>query len=280
MEVRFLVCSLFLISFTGLKAQGNFSAAVNFKTEPTEKINFNETDITLFYQKKLGTKSKIANTLEYSNLKVNYELNPYNFYADQDRFNQVQNKFEFSSEIAEKTKWKLSVIPTANFESKLDFSDVTVLGSLEISQQIGSKLNVIAGVGRTSIFGAPKITPMIAFDYKMNEKTDFRIGFPDSRISYSNNDRNKFSLTNSFNGNFYHLDEKSTTDYNAEKAVLSQMTSALEYERNVGSHCFLNFKAGYDFNKKYNLLDSNDHKVYDYSTGNGYVLGIGIKYKQ
>ncbi|MDQ8011726.1 MAG: DUF6268 family outer membrane beta-barrel protein [Flavobacterium nitrogenifigens] len=280
MKVRFLICSLFLISFLGLKAQGNFSAAVNFKTEPTEKINFSETSIAVFYQKKIGTKSKIANTLEYSNLKVNYELNSYNFYADQDKFNQVQNKFEYSSEIAEKTKWKLSVIPTANFQSKLDFSDVTVLGSLEISQQISSKLSITAGAGRTSIFGAPKITPIVAFDYKMNEKTDFRIGFPDSKISYSNNDRNKFSLTNSFNGNFYHLDETSSIDDNAEKAILSQMTSALEYERNVGGNWFLHFKAGYDFNKKYNLLDSSNHKIYDYTTGNGYVLGIGIKYKQ
>lgn len=280
MKVRFLVCSLFLISFLGLKAQENFSATIDFKTEPTEKINFDETNVAIFYQKKLGAKSKIANTLEYSNLKVNYEFNPYNFYADQDKFNQVQNKFEYSSEIAEKTKWKLSVIPTANFQSKLDFSYITVLGSLEISQKLSPKLAVIAGAGRTSIFGAPKITPIVAFDYKMNEATNFRIGFPDSKVSYSNNDRNKFSLTNSFNGNFYHLDEASDTDKRAEKAVLSQMTSALEYERNVGGNWFLNFKGGYDFNKKYNLLDSSDHKIYDYNTGNGYVLGIGIKYKQ
>ncbi|MEN2488153.1 DUF6268 family outer membrane beta-barrel protein [Flavobacterium sp. B11] len=280
MKVRFLVCSLFLISFLGLKAQENFSAAINFKTEPTEKINFNETNIAIFYQKKLGAKSKIANTLEYSNLKVNYELNPYNFYSDEDKFNQVQNKFEYSSEIEEKTKWRFSIIPTANFQSKLDFSVITVLGNLEISQRLSSKVNVIIGAGRTSIFGAPKITPIAAFDYKMNERIDFRIGFPNSRISYSNNDRNKFSLTNNFNGNFYHLDKTVDADNKAAKVVLSQMTSALEYERNVAGNWFLNFKAGYDFNKKYKLLDSDDHKIYDYNTGNGYVLGIGIKYKQ
>ncbi|MFC0779405.1 DUF6268 family outer membrane beta-barrel protein [Flavobacterium sp. HJSW_4] len=280
MKVRFLICSLFLISFLGLRAQENFSAAVNFKTVPTDKINFSETDIALFYQKKLGTKSKIANTLEYSNLKVNYDFNPYNFYADQEKFNQVQNKFEYSSEITEKTKWQLSIVPTANFQSKLDISDVTVLGSLSINQQLSSKLNVILGASRTTIFGTPKVTPIIAFDYKMNEKTDFKIGFPDSKISYSNNERNKFSLTNSFNGNFYHLDQTTHTDNTAEKAVLSQMTSALEYERNVSGNWFLNFKAGYDFNKKYNLLDGSDHKIYDYNSGNGYVLGIGIKYKQ
>lgn len=280
MKVRFLICSLFLISFSLLKAQENFSASVNFKTEPTEKINFNETDVAFFYQKKLGKKSKIANTLEYSNLKVNYDFNPYDFYKEQDKFNQIQNKFKFSNEISEKTKWQLSIIPTVNFQSDLDFSDFSLLGNLEISQKFGSKASLTVGAGRSSIFGAPKITPIVAFDYKINDKADLKIGFPDSKISYSNNERNKFSLTNSFNGKFYHLDEKTNTQNSAEKAVLSQMTSALEYERNVSGNWFLNFKAGYDFDKKYKLLDSNDHTLYDYNTGNGYVLGIGIKYKQ
>lgn len=274
------MCSLFLISFLGMKAQEHFGVSMNIKTEPTKKINFNETDIAVFYQKKIGTQNTITNTVEYSNLKVNYEFNPYNFNADQDKFNQIQNKFEYSYEMSEKTNWQISIIPTANFQGNLDFSDLTVLGNLEINQKISSRLNVILGAGRTSIFGAPKFTPIIAFDYKMNEKTNFRIGFPDSKFSYSNNERNKFSLTNSFNGNFYHLDVSADKDSNAEKAVLSQMTSAFEYERNVTKNWFLNFKAGYDFNKKYNLLNNNDHKVYDYNTGNGYVLGVGIKYKQ
>ena len=279
MKVRFLICSLFLISILSMKAQENFAAYANIKIEPTDKINFNETNIGIFNQKKLGTKNKISNTLEYSSLKVIYDFNPYNFYADVERFNQVQDKFEFSNQIFEKTKLSISVIPTANFQKNLDFSDVTVLGNLEIEQQLSSKINIILGAGRTSIFGSPKFTPIIAFDYKMNEKANLKIGFPDSKVSYSNNERNKFSWTNSFNGNFYHLDEINNEN-KAEKAVLSQMTSALEYERNVSNNWFLNFKAGYDFNKKYNLLNSSNNKVYDYNTGNGYVLGIGIKYKQ
>jgi len=279
MKVRFLICSLFLISVLSMKAQENFAAYANIKMEPTEKINFSETNSGIFYQKKLGTKNQISNTLEYSSLKVNYDLNQYDFYADQERFTQIQNNFQYSNQLLEKTKLRISVIPTANFQENLDFKDITVLGNLEVEQQLSSKIKVILGAGRTSVFGVPKFTPIAAFDYKMNEKTNFKIGFPDSKVSYSNNERNKFSLTNSFNGNFYHLNEINNTD-KAEKAVLSQMTSALEYERNVSNNWFLNFKAGYDFNKKYNLLDSDNHKVYDYNSGNGYVLGIGIKYKQ
>lgn len=276
MIVRFLICSLFSISFLSIKAQGNFAAYANIKTESTNKINFNQTDIAVSYEKDLGVNYKIKNTLEYSNLKVNYELNPLDFYQDQDKFNQIQNKFEFSHKISEKTNWAFSVVPTVNFQQNLDISDLTVLGNITINQQLNPKLNIVIGAGRTSIFGAPKFTPIAALDYKFNEKTNLRIGFPDSKITYSNNERNEFKLTNSFNGSFYHLD----TSNDKEKAVLSQMTSAFEYERNVSSNWFLNFKAGYDFDKKYKLLDNSDHQLYNYNTGNGYVLGIGIKYKQ
>lgn len=278
MKVRFLIGSVFLISFLSMQAQENFSVSASIKAAPTDNVNFNTTDITVNYQKKLGAKNSITNTLEYSNLKINYDLNSFDAYTDQDRLNQIQNKFEFSREISSQTKVNLTVIPTANFQQNLDFSDLTILGNLEIDQQLSSKTNVILGAGRTSIFGKPRYTPTLAFNYKMNEKMNFKIGFPDSKISYSNNERNQFWLTNSFNGNFYHLDQNENT--NAKKAVLSQMTSAFEYERNVDHNWFLNFKAGYDFNKKYNLLDHNNAILYDYNTGNSFVFGVGIKYKQ
>ena len=57
-----------------MKAQENFSVNMNLKTEPTEKINFNETNIGITFNKEISSKNKITNTLEYSNLKVNYEL--------------------------------------------------------------------------------------------------------------------------------------------------------------------------------------------------------------
>lgn len=134
MKVRFLICCLFLISILNMKAQENFSAYANIKMEPTEKINFSETNVGIFYQKKLGSKNQISNTLEYSNLKVNHDLNQYDFYSDQERFNQIQNNFRYSNQILAKTKLGISVIPTANFQENLDFDAITVLGNLEIEQ--------------------------------------------------------------------------------------------------------------------------------------------------
>jgi len=280
MKTRFLICSFFLISIFNMKAQENFSVKANVKTEPTDKIKFNETNIGITFTKEIGSKNKITNTLEYSNLKVNYELDSNITYANLDQFNQIQNKFEFSHELSKTTNLNFSITPTVNFQSNLDSNDFTLLGSFKVQQQLSSKTFVSIGVARTTFFGSPKFLPTVSLDYKVNNEASVLIGFPDSKISYSNNIRNKFSINNSFNGNFYHLDAENNLSNNASKVSLSQITTSLEYERNVDKNWFLNFKAGYDFNKKYNLIDNDNHKVYDFNTGNGYVLGVGIKYKQ
>lgn len=280
MKTRFLICSFFLISIFNMKAQENFSVNMNIKTEPTDKIDFNETNIGLSFNKKISTKNSITNTLEYSNLKVNYESDIFNTYENLDRFNQIKNKFGFSHEISSTTSLNFSITPTVNFQSNLDKDAFSVLGSFEAKQQLNSNTLISIGAARTTAFGSPKFMPVLSVSYQISDASLLMIGFPDSKISYANNIRNKFSLSNSFNGNFYHLDTQNNLNTTATKVSLSQMTSALEYERNVDKNWFLNFKAGYDFNKKYNLIDNDNHKVYDFNTGNGYVLGIGIKYKQ
>ncbi|MCD9575844.1 DUF6268 family outer membrane beta-barrel protein [Flavobacterium soyae] len=263
-----------------MKAQENFSVNMNLKTEPTDKIDFTETSIGISFSKKISSKSLITNTLEYSNLNINYDLNSYELFENLDRLQQIKDKLEFSQEISNSTKLNFSVTPTFSFQENLGFSDFTLLGSFEIKQQLNSKATLSIGAARTNVFGNPKFLPSASLNYKVNENANLLIGFPDSRISYSNNIRNKFSLSNSFNGSFYNLNIQNEIDKNAAKAALSQMTTSFEYERNVDKNWFLNFKAGYDFDKKYKLTDGENHTVYDFSISNGYVLGIGIKYKQ
>ena len=280
MKARFLIWVIFSISFFNMNAQENFSVNMNLKTEPTDKIDFNESSIGIKFSKELNAKNQITNTLEYSSLKVNYDVISFKNTEDLDQFNKIENKFEIKHEISNATKLELAITPSANFQQNLDASDFSLFGSFDISQQFNSKTTLKIGVARSAIFGYPKFIPTLSVNYQMNDHSNMLLGFPDSNISYSNNIRNKFSLTNSFNGTFYHLDTPNNFYENANKASLSQMTSAFEYERNVTKNWFLNFKAGYDFNKKYNPQDNDNHRIYDFNTGNGYILGIGIKYKQ
>lgn len=280
MKIRFIICSAFLVSAFSIKAQEKFSVNMNLKAEPTDKIDFNETGIGVFFSKTLNPKTSITNNLSFSNLNLNYDAGSAGTFESVDDLRQIQNKFEISKQILNSTKLNFSLTPMASFQQNLDFSDFSLLGSFEISQKLNSKATFNIGAARSSVFGNPKFMPIASFNYKVNDNTNVLAGFPDSKISYSNNIRNTFSLNNNFNGSFYNLDVQNKADNTASKAVLSQMTTSFEYERNVEKNWFLNFKAGYDFDKKYKLTDSKDHTVYDFNTGNGYVLGIGIKYKQ
>ena len=280
MKIRFLIGILFLISFFNMKAQEKFSVDMNLKTEPTDKINFNETKIGISFNKEINSKNEITNKLEYSNLNVNYDLGSFESFENLDQFNQLKYELGIFHQITKTAKVNFTIIPTANFQRNLDFSDVSLLGSFKIIKQLNSNTSINIGIERSTIFGNPKFVPTLSLNYKINETSTLLIGFPDSKISYSNNIRNTFNLTNSFNGNFYNLDHQLNLPNNATKVITSQMTSAFEYERNMDKNWFINFKAGYDFNKKYNLIDSDNHKFYDFNSGNGYVLGIGIKYKQ
>ncbi|KRD08081.1 hypothetical protein ASE21_15390 [Flavobacterium sp. Root901] len=280
MKIRFIICLVFLVSFLNVKAQENFSVNVNLKTEPTDNINFTETNIGMLFNKKINSKSQITNTLEYSNLNLNYDLDKYVSFQNIERLQKIQDKLEFSQEITNSTRLNFEVIPTFNFQQNVSFSDFTLLGSFEIFQRLNSKTSLSVGAARTTIFGNAKFLPTASINYKLNDKTDLKIGFPDSRFSYSNNIRNKFIINNSFNGSFYNLNIQNYEDKNASKAVLSQMTTSFEYERNVDKNWFLNFKAGYDFDKKYKLTDDKNNTVHDFNISSGYILGIGIKYKQ
>ena len=50
------------MSLLSMKAQEKFSVNLNIKTEPADKVDFNETSIRVFFSKTINEKSIIKNT--------------------------------------------------------------------------------------------------------------------------------------------------------------------------------------------------------------------------
>jgi hypothetical protein len=280
MKIKVLVWLVFLVCTLSGKSQEKISVDFSLKNEATDEIKFNEANGVISVTAKLNDKNEITNKLEYTNLRIKYEMGAYDSFENLNQFNRIQNEFKISHTVSDAAKLNLAITPTINFQQNLGISDANVLGSFQLNQQLNSKIALNIGFERSTVFGSPKFIPTLSFSGKINNQSSLLIGFPDSKISYSNNERNKFSLSNRFNGSFYNLDKPHTIYDTATKISTSQVTTAIEYERNVDKNWFINFKAGYDFDKKYNLLDKNNHKLYDFNTGNGSVLSIGIKYKQ
>lgn len=281
MRIKTLANLLFMIPILNASAQSGYSLELNIKTQPTEKITINETGIGVTFFKNIDTKNKITNTFKYKNIGVDYSLENYDLQNSLNQFTGFENDFEFSHQLTPNTKLNLEINPIVYFESNLGISDVSILGGLEMDHSFNKSNTISIGVKRMTFFGKPEILPTFSFYHQINQNAFVKIGFPNSTISYSNSAQNNFSLTNSFNGNFYNLDKPRVfDDLNTGTNVrFSQMTSALEYERNMDSNWFVSLKGGYEFNKKYNLTNNSGDSKLDFNSTNGYIFNIGIKYK-
>ncbi|WP_035669889.1 DUF6268 family outer membrane beta-barrel protein [Flavobacterium sp. 83] len=281
MRIKTLANLLFMISILNASAQSGYSLELNLKTQPTEKITVNETGIGLRFFDNIDSNNKITNTLKFKNIGLDYSLENYDLQNSLNQFTSIENDFEFSHQLTGNTKLNLEINPTVNFERNLGISDVSILGGLEVNHSLNSTNTISIGVKRMTLFGKPEILPTFSFYHQINQNAFVTIGFPNSTISYSNNIRNTFSITNSFNGNLYNLDGPRVVDNlnTATKVSFSQMTSTLQYERNLDSNWFVNLKGGYEINKNYNLTNNNRDSKFDFKSTNGYIFNIGIKYK-
>ncbi|MFV5684142.1 DUF6268 family outer membrane beta-barrel protein [Flavobacterium sp. GB2R13] len=270
-----------MIPILNASAQSGYSLELNVKTQPTEKITVNETGIGLTFFRNIDSKNKITNTIKYKNIGINYSLENYDLQNSLNQFTSFGNDFELSHQLTGETKLNLEINPIVNFENNFGISDVSILGGLEVNHSFNPTNSINIGIKRMSIFGKPEILPTFSFHHQINQNSFVNVGFPNSTFSYSNSTRNSFSVTNSFDGNFHNLDRPRVLDdlNTATKVSFSQMTSALEYERNMDSNWFVSLKGGYEFNKKYNLTNNSGDSKFDFNISNGYIFNIGIKYK-
>ncbi|WP_367772120.1 DUF6268 family outer membrane beta-barrel protein [Flavobacterium sp. WC2421] len=281
MRIKIYAALLFLFSILDISAQSSFSLELNTKTEPTEKITRNETEIGFGVLKNIGSEIKITNTLKYKKTGINYELEKYNLQDNLTDFSSFENNFEITYALNRKTSLNIEIKPTINFEENVGISDVNILGGLKINHIFNPSNSISIGTQRSTLFGKTTILPTFSFLHRMHQNMAIEIGFPNSQFSYSNNNKNTFLFKNNFQGAIYNLDTPEPNDNynNATKMTYSQMATTLEYERSIDSSWSINFKGGYGFHNKYYLTDNKGDLKYDFNSNNGYIFNIGIKFK-
>lgn len=282
MKLKYFTTLIFMVSILKITAQSGYSLELNVKTIPTEQITKNETGIGFSFYDNVDAKNKITNSISYKNSGLKFNLDNYYSAENKNNYNRIENNFELIHKINEKINWDIEFKTIAAFEKSLGFSDVSFLGGAGIQYWFNKQNNLHLGVKRMTVFGKAQVLPSVSFYSQLNTNTAIEIGFPNSTISYSNNDRNNFRLTNVFDGEFYQLDQAKTISPNlsASKMSFSQMTTAFEYERNIDHNWFMSFQGGYQFNKKYTLIDNRGTTQFNFDANDGYLFNIGIKYKQ
>lgn len=269
-----------------MHAQNGYTFEFNTKTEPIDNGSIKQTEIGMQFFKDINNTNKLVNTFKYKSTTITDEIETY-LLADYSsnyistHFNSFGNAFEFSHQLTEKTKLNLSIEPTINFENTISIADVTILGGIEVSQQINKNSSFNVGLKRMTIFGKPQILPTFSLSHQFSKDAYLQLGFPNSVLSYSSSIRDSFSLRNDFSGSIYNLNPSIISDDKSAiaKVGFSQIESTLQYERNIDTSWFVTFKGGYSANKEFKFSDENKTTEINKALKNGSVFSISIKYK-
>jgi hypothetical protein len=278
MKIGKTVKWMFLFTICNLSAQNNYSIDFGINTQPTENVKMNEASFGLDYNKPIHSKFRIENEVRFNSKTLHYfDFESLNSFTE---YNEVSNKFTVSYLKTEKTHFNFEIEPFVASENNLKVTDVDLLGGINVDFFLTPNTKLMVGLSRNTIFGKPMVLPVFSYYYEYNKEINFSIGFPEADIRYSNNARNSFSIKNIFSGSVYNLDDADRAfSLNSTKSSFSQQTTSLEYERNMDRNWYVNFKVGYDFNRKYLLQDSNYNTTYDFGIKDGCNLGLTIKYK-
>lgn len=278
MKIAKAVKWMFLCTVCNLSAQNNYSFDFAVNTQPTENIKMDEVSFGVDYGKTFHSKYRIENELKFNSKNLNYFNS--NFSNSLTAYNELRNKFTFRYFKSDKMRVNVEMEPYIASENNLKISDINFLGQLDMDFILSPNKRLTVGVSRNNFFGKTMVLPVFSYYYEYNKEINLGIGFPESKLSYSNNVRNVFSIKNSFNGSLYNIENASKSlALNSTKSSFSQLTTSLEYERNMDCNWYVNFKVGYDFNRDYLLLDSNYNTTFDFDIKDGYNFGLTIKYK-
>lgn len=270
---------LFFISSYAF-SQENAFAEINLKTQHSENISINQTELNFGFRIMKDKNSELKSKFGYTNSSISYSDTEYGNDDYLDQFNSLSYTLEYEYAFSEKNSFTIIANPVANFETKIHASDIYIFGGVEFTNKLAENTKVSIGIQRNTIFGKPQILPTFNFNYRFKNKVELDLGFPNANISYSNNERNTFSITNDFNGYFYNTNEKIIIqNTEIEKVSWSQMTTGLQYKRKFNENFILEFKGGYDFNKKFRLNNSSDNTKYYFDINDGYTFKLGIKYQ-
>lgn len=273
------MCNALLLFFGwSASSQNDFSAYITMSMQPTKNIKMNQTQLGASYTYEYSSKFKLITNLDINSKSITYPksiFHPSLYY----QYNELKNTFTLNFVQNSKQMFEYTISPIFSNENNLKFSSLFVLNHFKTSFKLRNNATLNVGLGTMTALGKPTLLPILCYQYQFNKLLTASVGFPESKISYSNNN-NLFTLKNNFNGTIYKLDQTPLKGSNTfSKATFSQMSTSFTYERNVDKYWYLHFIAGYDFNRKYLLVDKNYKTSFDFMPQDGYNIGLTIKYK-
>lgn len=220
---------------------------------------------------------KIGKTTIFSNL--NYRLMDFKY---DDKTIEDPNRIEKIQEIKSviiirhpiSSKWSVLAIamPTFAGEKSVSSNDLILDGILGVSKKIGAESNLEIGFGVHAMysFGETLITPGISFDYRStNNKWLAQFYWPRLNVLYNVSENTQIGLAGSIDWTRFNL--KNYRGYNGKEVDYAQFSTihgGLQLNQHLLGGIWLQVQGGVGLLNRYELFDTNQKSVNDFSVSN------------
>ncbi|MCW3466180.1 DUF6268 family outer membrane beta-barrel protein [Chitinophaga nivalis] len=222
---------------------------------------------------KIGRTSIFSN-LSYRLMDFNYDHKTDNDPHQLERIHEIKSIIIVRHPISK--KWSVLVIamPTLAAEAKqgVSFNDLIIDGIAGVSKKFGAASNLEIGFGVHAMysFGETLITPGISVDYhSKNKKWLAQFYWPRLNVLYNVNANTQVGIAGSIDWTRFKLKSyQSENGKEVDYAQFSTIHAGLQVQRRLIGGVWLQVQGGVGLFNKYELFDTNQKTVNDFSFSN------------
>jgi len=190
-----------------------------------------------------------------------------------------------------KNNWNvhLQVVPqiSSTLKNTLQSNDVLVTGSIHFGKIWTSNLTtdnskLIVGLNYDTLFGEPRLYPLISYSSYIRDDWEFTIGLPISSLNYTINSRKNINFSirpkSSYTNHSGTISLNEQHFYVNNKLEFSSLSLGLDYYMKFNDYWTTSFGIGYLPVTSLKVLDMDNTTIYDFDSADSISINFGLKF--
>ncbi len=277
--IAFVSC----LSFAQIKDIGGVD--YTFISNGDSDADFSRTRVWINFPIKLKKEGHILVTgIRYANIHLDFNQT-YDFELDPLRtIHSIEYTLGYTFLLKNKD-WRFTaqLAPTisSNLDAKVQFDDLIWSGGVLFvrTREEPTKSRLTLGLFYSQQAGIPAPIPFATYFKQVNEKLNYTIGVPISKMKYFPNKKTSFEGFITFDG--YYANLSNTLNVNgrtADHISLSAIVTGLGFDKYYGKRMNIFVKGGYTLRNALRLMENPRDEVFEFNMKKSITFRVGLKF--
>ena len=285
----------FIFGIFGLHAQeSDLSTKIEYAYFPQESSDnsFRKFRARLNYPIKLGERAYLIPGVEYKNVELQFNDNVSFAVQDLDRFQSYS--FQLAYTFGLKNDWRFvakgGVMAASNFSSsKIISDDLIYTGGVYFIKDKSEKeadlpWRIVFGIHYSTQTGKPFPLPIVNYFKTINEKWQYTLGVPITKLTYFFNKKNALVGFAQLDGFYANIQDPLVFEINGQEKIASDVTMTVVlggfgYEHYFTERLLIFGYAGYTIYNDIRLRNDDKDEIYNINDKNSFYGRIGLEFK-